>query len=138
MKRTAIIIRTSKDGKRKIAVDEENYQQILDYIKQDNRHKNKFNDICNIILNGLRNPDLYDKENINKKCKHVTAMKFFKGQENDRIYCQEVRIKKEKIFVVVTAELLEKKKNQKNTQKEINLIEKVAGYEYEIKQPTED
>ena len=88
MKRTAIIIRTSKDGKRKIAVDEENYQQILDYIKQDNRHKNKFNDICNIILNGLRNPDLYDKENINKKCKHVTAMKFFKGQENDRIYCQ--------------------------------------------------
>ena len=62
-------------------------------------------------------------------------MKFFKGQENDRLYCKEIH-QKNKVFVVVSAELLEKKKTQKNTKKEINLIEKVAGYEYEIIQPT--
>ncbi|MFZ4414880.1 MAG: hypothetical protein ACOYOV_17470 [Bacteroidales bacterium] len=135
MKRKAIIIRTSKDGKRQIAVDQENYSEIINYIAQDSRHKSKFNDICKIILDGLRNTDLYDKENINNKCKQVTAMKFFKGQENDRLYCKEIR-QKNKVFVVVSAELHKRKKSQKNTQKEINLIEKVAGYEYEIIQST--
>jgi hypothetical protein len=135
VKRQAVIIRTSEDGKRQIAVDLENYSEILSYIAQDVRHKSKFNDICNVILKGLRNTDLYDKENINNKCKHVTAMKFFKGQENDRLYCKEMH-QESKVFVVVSAELLEKKKTQKNTQKEINLIEKVAGYEYEIIQST--
>lgn len=135
MKRKAIIIRSSEDGKRQIAIDQENYSLIYDFIARDARHKNKFNDMCNLILGELRNPDLYDKENINERCKHVTAMKFFKGQENARIYCKEVR-QKDKVFVVVTAELLERKKNQKNQQKEKNIIEKVASYEYEIIQPT--
>mgnify|MGYP001769229435 CR=1 FL=1 len=133
MKRQAIIIKTSGDGKTKIAIDEKNFHQIYGYINRDARHKRKFNDICNIILSGLRNTDLYDKENINSRCNDVTAMKFFKGQENDRLYCKEIRNKQEKVFIVVTSELLEKKKNQKNKQREINVIEKVAGYEYEIK-----
>lgn len=132
MKRQAKIIRSSDDGKRHIAIDGVNYQKILEFIFKDERHANKFIDVCNIILTGLRNPKLYDKENINAKCKNVTAMKFFKGQENARIYCQEVN-QRGKTFVVVAAELLERKKNRKNKQKEINLIEKVAGYEYEIK-----
>lgn len=132
MKRQAKIIRSSDDGKRHIAIDAVNYQKILDFIYKDERHKNKFIDVCNVILAGLRNPKLYDKENINAKCKNVTAMKFFKGQENARIYCQEVK-QKDKFFIVVAVELLGRKKNQKNKQKEINLIEKVAGYEYEIK-----
>lgn len=38
----------------------------------------------------------------------------------------------EKVLVVIVSELLEKKKNQKNQQKEISLIEKVATYEYEL------
>jgi hypothetical protein len=62
-------------------------------------------------------------------------MKFFKGQENDRLYCKEIR-QQNKVFVVVSSELHKRKKSQKNTQKEINLIEKVAGYEYEIIQPS--
>lgn len=131
MKRKAKIIRTSQDGKRQIAVDMENFSGIIGYISQDARHKSKFNDICRLILNGLRNTELYDKENINERCKHVTAMKFFKGQENDRIYCKEIH-EKNGLFVVVTSELLKRKKTNKNSRREINLIEKVAGYEYEI------
>lgn len=134
MKKKAIIIRTSHDGKRQIAIDQENFQVISKYLNRDARHKNKFVDICNLILSGLKNRDLYDKEEINEKCKHVTAMKFFKGQENDRIYCKEIH-SKNKTLVVVTSELLEKKKNQRNKQREKNLINKVADYEYEIIQP---
>ncbi len=132
MKRQTIPLRCSNDGKRLIVLDLENSDLILQFIYRDKRHENKFIDICNIILNGFRNTDLYDKENINDRCKQVTAMKFFKGQENARIYCKEIH-QKDKVFVVVAAELLERKKAQKNKQREINLIEKVAGYEYDIK-----
>lgn len=131
MKRKAEIIRVSEDGKRYIAIDLINKKRILKYIGQNDRHKSKFIDICNILLNGLKNRNLYDKEDINNRCKKITSMKFFKGQENDRIYCKEMRTK-DKTFVIIASELLEKKKSQKNTQKEINLIEKVAKYEYEI------
>jgi len=114
-----------------VSLDLENKDSILTYINQDERHKSKFIDICNILLNGLKNTNLYDKENINDRCKKITTMKFFKGQENDRIYCTEITTKDKK-FVVIASELLRKKKNQKNKQREINIIEKVAKYEYEI------
>lgn len=100
---------------------------------QDARHQKKFRHIVELILSGLRNNELYDKEDINHKSRHVTAMKFFKGQENDRIYCQEFTTG-DKTFVVVAAELRKRKKSQKNKQIEINLIETVAGYEYELDQ----
>lgn len=87
--------------------------------------------ICSIILNNLKNRDLYDKEEINSKCKGVTAMKFFKGQTNDRIYCKEQTLE-DKTFVVITSELFEKKKTQKVKGKNKNIIEKVGSYEYEI------
>jgi hypothetical protein len=58
-------------------------------------------------------------------------MKFFKGQSNDRIYCKELTLE-DKTFVVVTAELFEKKKTQGVKQKTKNIIEKVGSYEYEI------
>jgi hypothetical protein len=81
---------------------------------------------------GHKNTDLYDKEDINEKCKDVTTMKFFKGQENDRLYCKEQRTA-EGIFIIVTAELHLRKKNTKLSNKEISIIEKIASYEYEIK-----
>ncbi len=58
-------------------------------------------------------------------------MKFFKGQENDRIYCKEIHTP-EGIFIVVAAILYEKKKATKLNKEQINLIEKIGGYEYEI------
>lgn len=130
-KRNCTCIRTSPDGKRSIYVDTKNAPVLLEYLNQDERHRRKFNHICDIILSNLRNTELYDKENINKNCNGVTAMKFFKGQENDRIYCKELSTS-QGIHIVITCELHEKKKNQKNKESEINLIKKVAGYEYEI------
>ncbi|MGN6196956.1 MAG: hypothetical protein ACTHOB_18590 [Ginsengibacter sp.] len=79
MKRKCFKLISSRDGKRAIYLDEENSEEILAYIKRDTRHQNKFRDISNIILEGLRNPNLYDKEDIDSKSKRVTAMKFFKG-----------------------------------------------------------
>lgn len=131
MKRKCKHIISSPDGNRAIYVDEQNADEILKYLEQDNRHKKKFKLIADLILQGLRNTDLYDKEDINKRCKDVTAMKFFKGQENDRIYCKEVNTEQKK-FIVVASILYEKKKTTKISQKEKSIINKVGGYEYEI------
>lgn len=129
MVRKAIVIRRSEDGKRCIAVDESNYDLILAFLLADNRHRNKFRDISNIILNGLRNTELYDKEEPDAKSKGVRAMKFFKGQENARIYCKEVT-REDKTFVVIASELLLSKKTQKINQRILNIIHRVASYDY--------
>jgi hypothetical protein len=131
LKRKCFKLISSHDGKRAIYLDEENSEEILAYIRRDARHQNKFRDISNIILEGLRNPNLYDKEDIDSKSKRVTAMKFFKGQENDRIYCKEVHAGSG-THVVIAAILYEKKKTTKLTQKQKNIIQKVGGFIYEI------
>jgi len=131
MKRTAVIIRTSEDGKRCIAVDCLNIKVILDYVRQDERHQKKFRHICDIILKGYKIRELYDKEEIDVKSKGVRAMKFFKGRDNDRIYCREITMG-DKIFVVIASELLKGKKTQKISPRVKNIIHKVASYEYTI------
>lgn len=130
MKRQAKIIRSSNDGKRQIAIDSKNAIEISEFIRKNNLSK-KFDLICRLILEGIRNPELYDKENINNKCKDVTAMKF-KGNLNPRIYCKEVKMQ-DKTLTVIASELHRGKKNKKNKSKEINLINKVGGYDYEIR-----
>jgi len=129
VKRQAKIIRSSDDGKRQIAIDSRNAIEISEFIKKNNLSK-KFDLICRLIVGGTRNTELYDKENINNKCKDVTAMKF-KGNLNPRIYCKEVKMRN-KTLVVIASELDPSKKNKKNKFKEINLINKVGGYDYEI------
>lgn len=131
MLRKAIQIAISEDKKRILCFDKENAEELSEYVYQDERHLKKFQYIANLILRGLRITDLYDKENIDKKAKGVTAMKFFKGQENDRIYCKEFT-RDDKTFIVVAAELLTKKKSKELKQKTKNIIKNVAGYEYEI------
>jgi hypothetical protein len=122
---------STKDGKRAIYIDSINKEEILNYIQQDNRHRKKFKFITEIILGGFKNTEVYDKEDINEKCKDVTAMKFFKGQENDRIYCKEIHSQKG-THIVVTSILHERKKSNELSSREIELIEKVGGYDYEI------
>lgn len=122
---------SSMDGKRAIYIDIDNKKEILDYIRQDNRHKKKFKFISDIILGGHKNTEVYDKEAINKKCKDVTAMKFFKGQENDRIYCKEIKTYSG-THIIVTAVLHERKKTNDLSSKEIEIINKIGGYNYEI------
>jgi hypothetical protein len=125
---------TSPDGKKSICVDLAIREQLLAYIRQSDRHKRKWNHVTELLMGGHRNSALYDKEEINEKCKGVTAMKFFKGQENDRIYCKEQTMPNG-LFIIVTAEIYLKKKTQKTTKKEIPMIEKIGQYEYEIEKP---
>jgi len=122
---------STKDGTRAIFIDSVNKEQILEYICRDERHRRKFQYIADLILGGHRNTNLYDKEDINEKCKDVTAMKFFKGQENDRIYCREIHSAKG-TFIVITSILLERKKSNRLSSREIAIIEKVGGYKYEV------
>lgn len=129
MLRKAFKISESDDSKKAIYVDAINAETILNFIKKDSRHIKKFKFIENVILENLRMTGVYDKEEINSKCKGITAMKFFKGQENARIYCKEITTG-DKVFVVIASELLERKKSQKLSKKEIQIIEKVASYEY--------
>lgn len=131
MKRKCEHIISSKDGKRAIYIDSDNKTEILGYINRDKRHNKKFKYITEIILSGYKNADLYDKEDINEKCKDVTAMKFFKGQENDRIYCKEIH-SHTGTHIVVTSILHERKKGTELSSKEIAIIEKVGGYDYEV------
>jgi hypothetical protein len=122
---------SAKDGKRAIYIDSVNKKGIWAYINKDSRHQKKFKFITDLILGGHKNSDLYDKEDINEKCKDVTAMKFFKGQENDRIYCKEIH-SPTGTLIIVTSVLHERKKNTDLSAKEKSLIEKVGGYKYEI------
>ena len=131
MRRKCRHLLSSKDGKRAIYLDEENKDEILAYLLQDNRHEKKFKFISEIILDNHRNAEVYDKEEVNSKSKNVTAMKFFKGQDNDRIYCQEI-LSSEGSLVIIAAELYKKKKTKKLNKQQINLINKVAKYQYEI------
>ena len=123
MKKAKEIIKSS-DGKKIICVDVDEWKEIFEYINQDEKHKKKFRYICGIILDGHRNTDVYN-------CKDVTAMKFFKGNDNDRIYCKEVSLE-DKTFVVIACRLLIKKKSQKNNKKTNPIINSVGKSEYEI------
>jgi len=122
---------TSNDGRRHVCIDRELLPEFKSYMNQSPRHKKKLAFIIELLMGGHRNPELYDKEEINSKCKGVTAMKLFKGQENDRIYCKEQTIAGG-IFIIVAAYIHERKKTQKISQREITIIEKIAQYEYEI------
>lgn len=112
-------------------VDIENKDEILSYLSQDDRHKKKWSYIAGIILNGGYNGEHYCKVEINKQCKDVTEIRFFPGQENDRIYCKEIHTK-DGTKVIVTSILHERKKTTKLSSKEKSAIQKVGGYEYEI------
>ena len=131
MARFCQIIRRSADGRKAICIDKENRQEILDFINQSDRYRAKFHHIVELLLGGHRNSELYDKEDINTKAKKVTAMKFFKGQENDRIYCKEMRTP-DGVFYIIAAAVYPKKKSNKNSKKEIPIIQKIAQYEYQI------
>lgn len=108
MKRYEIKTNESSDGKRSIAVDEDNVEELLKFFRQDKCYKKKFNHICDLILGNHVNRELYDKEEPDDKSKGVRSMKFFKGQENARVYCKEVKTRN-KTTVIIAAEVLERK-----------------------------
>lgn len=81
-------------------------------MNRSDKHRKKFQYIVQHILEGKKNLEVYDKEDINDRCRDVTAMKLFKGGSNDRIYCKETKAG-EGVFVVVTARLHEKRRLKK-------------------------
>ena len=131
--RTAYIIKSSPDGRRHVCVDAENEKLIQQFLRADAARLKKFFYIVDLILRNERIPELYDKEEIDESSKGVTAMKLFKGGQNARIYCKEVR-DGSNVRCCVAAELLPKKQSQKVTNEIKALIHKVAAYQYEIKE----
>jgi hypothetical protein len=132
LKRTATLYRKSKDGEKAFYIDDKNAQIIFDFLDEDNANLKKFLYVLELLLEGHPPRDLYDKENIDKNCEHITAIKLFKGTKNPRIYCQQYTAERPKHFVIVAIELLTKKKSNKNTNKEKSIIRRVARYKYTL------
>jgi hypothetical protein len=132
-KRIAHLIDSSTNNKRHVCIDKENEEEIMNFLKADPARLKKFKHIVKILLEGLRNSELYDKEEVSKKATDVTAMKLFKQGQNIRLYCKEQRTE-QGVLCIIVAELLEKKKEEGLSKTTKNLIEKVGGYEYVIEE----
>lgn len=130
IKRTCTVIEKSLDCKIVLAVDDDNAAEIINYLKRDERHKKKFNFIVSAIFERKATKEIFRSERIDPSSESVYAMRFFPGQENDRIYCKKIEY--EEITFIVMSELMEKKKNQKLKRRERNIINKISGYEYQI------
>lgn len=136
MKRKAVLIKSSKNGRKAVYIDEKNKQAIYAFLNGQNKRKQKFLQIIDMILEENRPPrDLYDKEDFEKGCENITAIKLSKGSENPRIYCQQYAHKGKKVFVIIVSELLEHKSSKKLTHKEKGIIRRVAKIEYELVEP---
>ena len=134
MKREAILYQTSKDGSKAFYIDKENAGAIVNFLKEDKANIKKFKYVLELLLEHAHPPrDLYDKEDFEKGCENITAIKLFKGKKNPRIYCQQYTVKEKKVFVIVASELLVKKKSEGLTNKEKTIIRRVASYQYELK-----
>jgi hypothetical protein len=134
VKRKAELIKISADGKKAFYLDVDNSQEIKAFLQSDSANFKKFNTALELILNHHATRDLYGKENFEKGCEHVTAIKLFKGKKNPRIYCQQFTDGETERFVIIGVELLEKKKSQKLTAAEKSIIRRVAKYEYDLTQ----
>lgn len=133
MLRNARLYRKSEDERKAFYIDEDNGDILFDFLKEDKARAKKFAYILEQILNGRPTRDQYDKENIEKGCEHVYAIKMFKGGQNARIYCQQLSVEGVDSFVIVASELLPKKKTQKLTHKEKAIIRRVANYQYQLR-----
>ena len=131
MKRKCDLVFKSPDGKRAIYIDRINGPEINRYLRLDDQHKKAFQKFVNLFLNGLHNPDIYKKEDINEFCKDVTVIRFFVGHDNDGLYCKEIK-KGSNTIITIMSVLHLRKTTQKNKGREIKSIETVASYEYEI------
>ncbi|MDP3202312.1 MAG: hypothetical protein Q8M62_20940 [Algoriphagus sp.] len=132
MKRRAELIQISDDGKKAFYLDEDNSGEIMAFLQSDLANLKKFKTAIEMILNHQAPRDLYDKENFEKGCEKITAIKLFKGKKNPRIYCQQFTDGDTERFVIIGVELLEKKKSQKLTATEKAIIRRVSKYEYDL------
>lgn len=133
MQRDALLIKKSEDGKRAFMVDTKNAKDILAILNQNDAYKKKFQFALNQLLSGKITRDLYDKEDIEKGCEHIRALKLFKGKNNPRIYCQEKTVGENKVFVIIACDAVVKKTTSSGlSKKDKQTIRSIAKYEYEI------
>jgi hypothetical protein len=132
VKRTCILIESSKAHKRHLCVDVHIADEFFEFINTDENHHKKYQEIVDHILEE-RNIyfEHYGKEGYNAKTRHVAAMKFFKGGKNTRVYCVEQKTP-EGVFYIIAAKFLPKKKVQKNNKVINGFIKTISDYEYEI------
>ena len=108
-------------------IEEKIYKDVISVFRAD---KKKTRLIFYQILLGKYNNDLYGKENPNKKCRDITAMKY-KGKPNRRIYCKELFDGVKKIIAI---HILENKSFTKvNDKSLLPKLEAMKDYEYEFK-----
>lgn len=129
--REAYEIKSAADKKRCVCIDSKNEADIMAFLREDPVRVSKFREVIDLILSGQRNSEVYSKENIDKKCKDVTAIKMFKGGQNIRLYCKEQKSDNGTFYVIV-AKHLPKKKDQKVKGKTKTLIQTVSSYDYTI------
>lgn len=134
MNRNATLYKQSADGTKLFYIDDLNAKSILGFLASDKANAKKFKYVLELLLEHNHPPrDLYDKENIEAGCEHITAIKLFKGKKNPRIYCQQYTLQNKKVFVIIASELLVKKKSEGLTNKEKTIIRRVASYNYQLK-----
>ncbi|MES2447151.1 MAG: hypothetical protein V4546_08210 [Bacteroidota bacterium] len=134
MQRKAILVKKSIDGKKAFFVDERNAKEIYSILNKDEAYKKKFRFALHQLLDGKITRDLYDKENFEKGCEHITALKLFKGKNNPRIYCQEQTFGEQKVFVIIACSVVAKKTTSSGlSKKDKQNIRSIAKYEYDIK-----
>jgi hypothetical protein len=108
-----------------ICVDSKAIEEILLYIFNETVLI-EFNIITGILIENLRNSDLYLKVQDN-----IFEMRFTRNGRNDRIYCKEIRTVKKRYIIMI--ELLTGKKTQKIPKKVIEKIKtEISKYEYDI------
>ena len=125
MKRECIIIRSSENFNRHIAIDYQEAKVIMDYFNIP-KHEKKFDYLATRIL---EQPNMYF-DNYEQIEGNITCMRFFPNNENIRIYCQEVKINGE-TFCIIMSKLL-KKKSEKIDKSIQSQIEQLKTFQYEI------
>lgn len=134
MQREAILLQKSKDGRKAFFVDKRNAEEILAILNKDDAYKKKFKFALNLLLNDKITRDLYDKEDFEKGCEHIRALKLFKGKNNPRIYCQEQTLGEQKVFVIIACSVVAKKTTSSGlSKKDKQNIRSISKYEYDIK-----
>jgi hypothetical protein len=112
-------------------IDEKSSKEIVEFLRSA-ENKKRFRMILIHILQNQYNDLIYRREQISKKAKDITAMKF--SGRNSRIYCKEFFLglnsggKK-----IVMIHLLDNKDFQRGSNKKIkDKIETIAQYEYDF------
>ncbi len=118
-----------KKNKVEIYIDRENARDIIDFLRIEKNTK-KFRIVLVEVLSLRYNDDLYRKEEVSEKAKHITAMKFAR-KENARIYCKEYLCEEDVKEKKVVMLYLYYKKEMKSKKLKV-LLETLGGYTYEF------